>query len=437
MDYYVIDTSKSKRLFERAQKVLPGGVSHNLRFSPPYPVYIKEAYGGKFRDVDGNEFIDYWDGHSGLILGHNPPEIVKALKRAVSKGTHWGVVNQYEVELAELVCELVPCAEEVRFCCSGTEATMYAVRLARGFTGKKVILKAQGGWHGSNPDLSFAVMPPYDMPESLGILPDLGKYTKAFPVNDLDAVEKLLDENRDDFAGIIIEPVVTSGGGVACKIEFLHALREITQRMGAVLIFDEVITGFRLAPGGGQEYFGVTPDLCTMGKNLCGGLPIGAVAGKREIMELANPQHSSVKNEKVFIGGGTYSANPLSMLAGKIALTTYRDRKDEIYPVLEQRAEKLRKGMEQAMCDCNVNAYAQGISSLFIMLFPYEKDVQINSTLDVFTKTDMFKNMEFQFRMLNHGIYLVHGAGTLCTEHSDEDIEQTIEAAAEVAKEMA
>jgi len=230
---------------------------------------------------------------------------------------------------------------------------------------------------------------------------------------------------------------VTSGGGVACKIEFLHALREITQRTGAVLIFDEVITGFRLAPGGGQEYFGVTPDLCTMGKNLCGGMPIGAVAGKREIMELANPQHSSVKNEKVFIGGGTYSANPLSMLAGKIALTIYRDRKDEIYPVLEQRAEKLRKGMEQAMGDCNINAYAQGISSLFIMLFPYDKDVQINSTLDVFTKTDMFKNMEFQFRMLNHGIYLVHGAGVLCTEHSDEDIERTIEAATEVAKEMA
>ncbi len=437
MDYYAINTSKSKRLFERAKKVLPGGVSHNLRFSPPYPVYIKEAYGGKFRDVDGNEFIDYWDGHSGLILGHNPPEIVKALKRAVSKGTHWGVVNQYEVELAELVCELVPCADEVRFCCSGTEATMYAIRLARGFTGKKVILKAQGGWHGANPDLSVAVMPPYDMPESLGILPELANYTKAFPVNDLDAVKQLIDENRDDFAGIIIEPIVTSGGGVACKIEFLHALREITQRMGAVLIFDEVITGFRLAPGGGQEYFGVIPDLCTMGKNLCGGRPIGAVAGKREIMELANPQYSSVKNEKVLIGGGTYSANPLSMLAGKTALTIYRDRKDEIYPVLEQRAERLRKGLEQAMADCNINAYAQGVSSLFIMLFPYEKGVRINSTLDVFTKTDMFKNMEFQFRMLNHGVYLVHGAGTLCTEHSDEDIERTIEAAVEVAKEMA
>ncbi|RJP67231.1 MAG: aspartate aminotransferase family protein [Candidatus Abyssobacteria bacterium SURF_17] len=433
---YSINTKKSKRLFKRAQKVLPGGVSHNLRFSSPYPIYIKEAYGGKFRDADGNEFIDYWDGHSGLILGHNPPEIVKALRRAVPKGTHWGLVNKNEVELAELVCEIVPCAEMVRFCCSGTEATMYAVRLARGFTGKKVILKAQGGWHGSNHDLSVAVTPPYDMEESMGLLPDITRYTKAFPVNDLDAVRKLVDENRNDFAGIIIEPVVTSGGGVACKPEFLQGLREITRETGAVLIFDEVITGFRLAPGGGQEYFGITPDLCTMGKNLCAGMPIGAVAGRRDIMELASPQHSSVKNERVFMGGGTYSANPLSMIAGKIALTIYRDRKDEIYPVLERRAARLRKGIEEAMGDCGINAMAQGISSLFIVLFPYEKGIQLTSTLDVFTKTDMFKNMEFQFRMLNHGIYLVHGGGCLCTEHSDADIDQTIEATAEVAKEM-
>ncbi len=434
---YTINTKKSKNLFRRAEKVLPGGVSHNLRFSQPYPVYIKEAYGGKFLDVDGNEYIDYWDGHSGLILGHNPPEIIKALRRAVPKGTHWGVVNRYEVELAELVCEIVPCAEMVRFCCSGTEATMYAVRLARAFTGKKVILKAQGGWHGSNPDLSVAVQPPYDMEESLGLLPELQKYTRAFPVNDIEAVKKLVDEVGADFAGIIIEPVVTSGGGVACKPEFLRALRELTREKNAVLILDEVITGFRLAPGGGQEYFGVTPDLCTMGKNLCGGMPCGAVAGRKDIMQLADPRRSMVKNEKVFIGGGTYSANPLSMLAGKTALTIYRDRREQIYPVLERRGERLRKGMTEAMKDCGVNALAMGMTSLFITLFPYEPNPQINTIMDVFTKTDLGRNMEFQFRMLNHGVYLVHGGGSLCIEHSDEDIDKTIEAAAQVAKEMA
>jgi len=433
---YSINTKKSRRLFKRAQKVMPGGISHNFRFHQPYPIYIKEAYGGKFMDVDGNEFIDYWDGHSGLVLGHNPPEIVKAVRRAALKGTHWGIVNKHQVELAELVCEVVPCAEEVRFCCSGTEATMYAVRLARGFTGKKVILKAQGGWHGGSSELTCAVTPPFDMEESMGLLPEAMQYTKHFPFNDLEAVKKIVEENRDDFAGIIVESLVASTGGAVAKPGFLEGLRKLTKDTGAVLILDEVITGFRLAPGGGQEYFGITPDLCTLGKNLCGGMPIGAVAGRREIMELASPGHSSVKNEKVYIGGGTYSANPLSMVAGKAALKIYRDRRDEIYPVLERRAARLRKGMEEAMKDCGLNGSVHGVSSLFTTLFPHEEKLEVENTMDVFTKTDMFKNIDFNFRMMNQGVYLIHGGGTLCIEHTDEDIDRTIEAAAIVAKEM-
>ena len=434
---YSINTTKSKRLFERAQKVMPGGVSHNFRFHAPFPIYIEEAYGGKFRDVDGNEFIDYWDGHTGLVLGHNPPEIVEAVRQAALKGTHWGIVNQHQVELAELVCEVVPCAEELRFCCSGTEATMYALRLARGFTGKKVILKAEGGWHGGSAELTCAVTPPFDMEESMGLLPEAMQYTKHFPFNDLEAVKKIVEENRDDFAGIIVEPIVASTGGVAATPEFLQGIRELTRDTGAVLILDEVITGFRLAPGGGQEYFGVTPDLCTLGKNMCGGMPIGAIAGRREIMQLASPGHSSVKNEKVYVGGGTYSANPLSMVAGKAALKIYRDRRDEIYPVLERRAARLRKGMEEAMKDCGLNGAVHGVSSLFTTLFPHGEKLEVENTMDVFTKTDMFKNIEFSFRMMNHGVYLVHGGGALCIEHTDEDIERTIEATANVAKEMA
>jgi glutamate-1-semialdehyde 2,1-aminomutase len=315
---------------------------------------------------------------------------------------------------------------------------MYAVRLARAFTGKRVILKAEGGWHGGNSELSYAVMPPYDADETMGLLPEAKQYTRHFPLNDLDAVRKLVEECRDDFAGIIVEPVVVSGGGVAATPEFLRGLREITTETGAVLILDEVITGFRLAPGGGQEHFGVTPDLCTLGKNLCGGMPAGAVAGRREIMELASPQRSSVKGEKVYIGGGTYSSNPLSMVAGKIALKIYRDRRDEIYPVLERRTERLRKGMQDALRDCGIRAAAVvGVSSLFTTLFPREENVRIESCIDVFTKTDIFKTIEFNFRMMNHGVYLVHGGGALCTEHTEEDIERTIEAAAQTAKEMA
>jgi len=434
---YSIDTTKSKRLFKRAQKVMPGGVSHNFRFHSPYPIYIKEANGGKFIDVDGNEFIDYWDGHTGLLLGHNPPEIVRAVRRAALKGMHWGIVNKHQVEFAELVCKTVPCAEMVRFCCSGTEATMYAVRLARAFSGKRVILKAQGGWHGGSSELSCAVTPPFDMEESMGLLPEAMQYTKHFPMNDIDAIKGIIEENRDDFAGLIVEPVVVSTGGVAGTTEVFKAVQELVRDAGGVFILDEVITGFRLAPGGGQEYYGVTPDLCTMGKNLCGGMPIGAIAGRREIMEMAGPQYSSVKNEKVYVGGGTYSANPLSMIAGKAALKTYRDRKDEIYPVLERRGERLRGGIEEAMRDCNLSVKTTGVSSLFTVLFPYEEGFEPKNSMDVFTKTDMFKNVEFNFRMINHGVYLVHGSGALCTEHSDEDIERTIEAAATVAKEMA
>jgi glutamate-1-semialdehyde 2,1-aminomutase len=434
---YSIDTTKSKRLFKRAEKVMPGGLSHNFRYHSPHPIYIKEAYGGKFRDVDGNEFVDYWDGHTGLILGHNPPEIVRAVRRTALKGMHWGIVNMHQVELAELVCKTVPCAEQVRFCCSGTEATMYAVRLARAFSGKKVILKAEGGWHGGNSELSSAVTPPYDMEESMGLLPEAMEYTKHFPLNDIDAVKTIIEENRDDFAGLIIEPVVVSTGGIAGTPEFFGALQEVVRDAGGVFILDEVITGFRLAPGGGQEYYGITPDLCTLGKNLCGGMPIGAVAGRREIMEMASPQYSSVKNEKVYVGGGTYSANPLSMIAGKIALKIYRDRREEIYPVLERRAERLRTGMEEALRDCNLSARVHGVASIFTALFPYEDGFEPKNGADVFTKTDMFKNIEFNFRMMNHGVYLVHGHGALCTEHSDEDIERTIEAAAAVAKEMA
>jgi len=433
---YSIETTKSRRLFKRAQKVMPGGVSHNFRLHSPHPLYIKEAYGGKFRDVDGNEFIDYWNGHSGLLLGHNPPEIIKAIRRAALKGTHWGIVNKHQVELAELVCKTVPCAEQVRFCCSGTEATMYAVRLARGFTGRKVILKAEGGWHGGNSELSLAVTPLYDMEESMGLLPEATQFTRHFPMNDLEAVKELIEQNRDDFAGLIIEPVIASTGDIAARPEFLRGLADAVRGAGGVLIFDEIITGFRLAVGGGQEYFDVTPDLCALGKNLCGGMPIGAVAGRREIMELANPERSSVKSERVYIGGGTYSANPLSMVAGKAALKIYRDRRDEIYPVLERRAERLRSGIEEAMSDCGVIASIQGISSMFTALFPYEEGFEARSSLEVFTKTDMGKNIEFNFRMMNHGVYLVHGSGRLCVEHSDEDIDRTIEAAIEVAKEM-
>ncbi len=272
---------------------MPGGISHNIHYFPPYPFYVKYAKGPKVWDVDGNEIVDLWMGHYTHLLGHHADVIVEAIERQVKEGIHWGIVFEKQIEWAELVHELIPSAEMVRFCCSGTEATMYAVRLARAYTGKNTILKIAGGWHGANPDLTFAIKAPYDQRESLGILPDLERFTKSIPFNDIPRTQEILHQNKKDLAGIILELATGEGGFVPATTEYLKMLRSETEASGALLIFDEVITGFRLSLGGGQKRFGITPDLTTLGKIVGGGLPVGAVAGKKEIMEKTSPERKS------------------------------------------------------------------------------------------------------------------------------------------------
>ena len=246
-DAYRQKTPLSEKLFERAREVMPGGISHNIHYFPPYPFFIQKTKGSKIWDVDGNEYVDLWMGNYTHILGHRPRVVVRALEEQLREGIHWGLVYEKQVEWAELVRELVPSAEMVRFCCSGTEATMYAVRLARAFTGKKTILKIAGGWHGANPDLSLGIKMPYEKEESLGLLPELQEYTRVIPFNNLSGSLQIIHQNEENLAGIILEPIIGEGGFTPATKEYLQMLRSETEKLGALLIFDEVISCFRVA----------------------------------------------------------------------------------------------------------------------------------------------------------------------------------------------
>jgi len=437
-DAYRQKTPLSRKLFERAKEVMPGGISHNLHYFPPYPFFVKKGRGSKIWDVDGNEYVDLWMGHYIHILGHHSEIVVEAVERQLKEGIHWGIVFEKQVEWAELVHELVPCAEMVRFCCSGTEATMYAVRLTRAFIGKKTILKIAGGWHGANSDLTSGIKMPYEKEESLGLLPELQRYTKAIPFNDLSGSLEIIQQNEDDLAGIILEPVIGEGGFTPAKKEYLRMLRSETERLGALLIFDEVISGFRVALGGAQERLGIIPDLTTLGKIVGGGFPSGAVVGKKEILEKTSPEKKKNKWERILIGGGTFSAHPCTAAAGLAMLRYLKDHREKVYPLLESKGEKVRKGVQEALDREGLNAVVTGIGSLFQTHFPFEKGVTLNSPQSIHRFTNIEKReIEFRIRMLPKGINVMHGGGCLSIAHSNEDIKKIIMAVGEVGREMA
>ena len=436
-DAYRRKTPLSEDLFKRAKEVMPGGISHNIHFFPPYPFFIKKTKGSKIWDVDGNEYVDLWMGNYTHILGHRPQVVVQAIEKQLKEGIHWGTVYRKQVEWAEQVRELVPSAEMVRFCCSGTEATMYAVRLTRGFTGKKIILKAAGGWHGANSDLSLGIKMPYEREESLGLLPKLRQYTKVIPFNDLAGSLEIIHQNQKDLAGIILEPVIGEGGFTSATKEYLQMLRSEAQTLGALLIFDEVISCFRVALGGAQERFNVLPDLTTLGKIVGGGMPVGALVGRREIIEKSSPEKKMNKWERILIGGGTFSAHPLTAAAGLAMLRYLKNHCKKIYPFLESKGAKVRKGLQEALDREGLNAVVTGTGSLFQTHFPFEKGVTLNSPQCVHRLTDLEKKeIEFRVRMLAKGVHVMHGGGCLSIAHSDKDIDKIIKAAQKVGKEM-
>jgi len=415
LNSYVSKTSKSKALYERAKKVLPAGVSYAIRYFEPYPFYTARAEGSKLFDVDGNEYVDFWLGHTALILGHSPPAIVEAVRKQLERGTHFGTSHELEVKLAEKIVEMVPSAEMVRFTNSGTEANMYATRLARAYTGKNKIAKFEGGWHGGYDALHKGVRYPFDIPESAGLTEGALRDTIVLPFNDLEGVEKRLKNER--VASIVIEPVLGAGGGIPAEREFLKGLREFCDENDILLIFDEVITGFRLAPGGGQEHYNVIPDITVFGKILGGGFPIGAFCGRRDIMERIN--NLIYERPHYSFHGGTFAANPISMTAGLATLEILED--GTLINRLNTLGEKIREKLREIFEAKGVDVQVTGAGSLFQTHFTREN---VKDARAVFN-ADRKKLVKYHLSLISKGVFfLPTHVGALSTAHSESDIEK-------------
>lgn len=336
----------SKALFERARELFPDGVTHDNRRMQPFPIFIDRADGAYKWDTDGRCYVDYWMGHGALLFGHNPPHVRDAVIEQISRGTHYGGSHALEVGWGEWLRRLVPCAERIRFTASGTEATHMAVRLARAFTGKRRLIKFAGHFHGWHENLEVGVAAPYEAVPEAGQLPDVVETVVLCPPNDLEAVRTALATG--EIAAVILEPTGGHFGTVPSVPGFVERLRDETRKAGALLIFDEVVTGFRVAPGGAQELFGVTPDLATFAKILAGGLPGGAVAGREDILAyLATKDTSEETRRTKMHHPGTFNANPLSAAAGVAMLSAVADGTAIRYA--NQQAATLRHGMNEIL----------------------------------------------------------------------------------------
>jgi glutamate-1-semialdehyde 2,1-aminomutase len=423
---YVSKTSKSKALYEKAKKVLPAGVSYGIRFFEPYPFYTAKAKGSKLYDVDGNEYIDFWLGHTALILGHSPKPVVEAVKKQLENGTHYGTCHELEIALAEKVVKMVPNIEMVRFTNSGTEANMYAVRLARTYTKKRKIAKFEGGWHGGYDALHIGVKYPFDIPESAGLTAGATQDTMLLPFNDSEGVRKKL-RNEKDVAAIIIEPVLGAGGGIPAEKEFLKELREICDEKDILLIFDEVITGFRLAPGGAQQFFGVKSDITVLGKILGGGFPIGAFCARRDIMEKLDTRVYERPNYAFH--GGTFTANPITMTAGLATLKILEDGK--LIKKLNVLGDKIRQELKAIFEKNNIDAQVTGASSIFNVHFTKEEVRDAKAA----SRADKKKLLEYNLELIANGIFFLptHN-GTLSIAHTKSDIEKLFMETANYAK---
>lgn len=413
-------TRRSKALHGRARRVFAGGVNHNARFYEPYPIYVSKAKGQHIWDEDGNRYVDYWMGHTALILGHSPAIVTRALRTQLPIGTHYGMGSRLSVELAEEVQRAVPCAEMMRFCNTGAEATMYLVRLARAYTKRRTVIKMTGGWHGYNTELNIGVHSPFKGTEGAGILPEEQAHVKSVRFNDLEAARRAASQAGSDLAAIFLEPLLGAGGCIPADRSYLRGLRELADRTGAILAFDEIITGFRVAFGGAQEKYGVTPDLAAFGKVVGGGLPIGLVCGRKEIISLADPTR---KDGFVSIGGGTFSENPLSMTAGLATLRHLKRHKDKVYSDFEAAGSRLRKGVDAAMAEEGVEGHTTGMGSLFETHFGPAPSSAEEAIVD-----DVKKAKWYALNLIANGTFVLPGhPGAISTAHTRQDVERLIE----------
>jgi glutamate-1-semialdehyde 2,1-aminomutase len=415
--HYLSSTPKSRKLYERAQRVLPAGVSYFLRYIEPYPFYTARAKGSRLYDVDGNDYIDFWIGHYSLILGHSPPKVMREVRRQINKGSHYGTAHVLEIALAEQVTKMIPSAQMVRFTNSGTEAAMYATRLARAVTGRNLVCKFAGGWHGGYDALHTGVKQPFDVPESGGLTEGALQDTGVLPYNEVEPVRKRL--KKDKVAAIFVEPLMVSGGCIPAQMEFLKALRELCTDNGTLLIFDEVITGFRLAPGGGQQYSGVKPDVTLLGKILGGGFPIGAIAASTEIMQHMNPLQ--YPRPKFAFHGGTFTGNPVTMVAGLATLKALEDGK--IIHRLNKRGDYVRQELRDIFERKKMEIQVSGISSLWHTHFMKERPLSAVAI----ASAQKEKLVRYHMHLIENGVFFLPGkAGALSTAHTKADLDKLL-----------
>ncbi len=424
---------KSKKLFEEAKKYLVGGVNSPVRAFKALggePVFIDRGKGSHIWDVDGNEYIDYVLSWGPLILGHAHDQIVNTIKQVSNYGTSFGAPTKLEVDMAKAVVEAVPSIEMVRFVNSGTEATMSAIRLARGYTGRKKIIKFEGCYHGHGDSLLVSAgsgVATLGIPGTPGIPEDLAQHTIVLPYNDIEAVEEAFKKYGDDIACVIIEPVAGNMGVIAPSKEYHQRLREITQDYGSLLIWDEVMTGFRLALGGAQELYGIQPDLTTLGKVIGAGLPVGAYGGKAEIMRYVAPEGPVYQ-------AGTLSGNPLAMAAGLKQLEILKET--DPYPELDEKGKMLEDGLNNLIEKYNIPAKVNRVGSMITLFFTDKEPKNFNDV----KQCDLETFTQFFWSLLDKGVYIAPSqfeASFLSTAHSREDINQTLNAVEDTFKELA
>ena len=423
-----LKTEKSARLFARAQELIPGGVNSPVRAFRSVgcsPLFVTDAQGARIRDEDGNEFIDYVGSWGPMILGHAHPRVIGAVTRAASSGTSFGAPTSLEVSMAELITRLVPSVEVVRMVNSGTEATMSALRLARAWTGREKFIKFEGCYHGhADPFLIRAGSGAMTLsvPDSPGVPPAVASLTLTARFNSLESVDALMARHRGQVAALIVEPVAGNMGCIPPEPGFLQGLRDICTQEGTILIFDEVMTGFRVAPGGGQELYGVRPDLTTLGKIIGGGMPVGAYGGNRGIMSMVAPAGPVYQ-------AGTLSGNPLAMTAGLETLGML-SREPGLYDLLEQKSRRLSEGITRTIDSLGLPLTLNRVGSMSTLFFTSGRVVDYASALGSDTK-----RFGVYFReMLRRGIYLAPSqfeAAFVSAAHTDEDIDRTIGAASE------
>ena len=426
-DAYTDALPASRALYDRAAKLFPDAVTHDNRRMQPFPLYVDRAEGAFKWDVDGRRYIDYWMGHGALLLGHNPPAVRDAVREQAGKGTHYGACHPKEVEWGEWVQRLVRSAERVRFTASGTEATHMAVRLARAFTGRKHVVKFAGHFHGWHEGLEIGVRAPYEAEPEAGPLAEVVELVSVVPPNDIVAVREALEHG--DVAAVIVEPTGGHFGSVPMPGEFVRALRAETQRAGTLLIFDEVVTGFRVAPGGAQQLIGVKPDLTTLAKILAGGLPGGAVVGRADVLAFlaTRPGQQKVAHH------GTFNANPLTAAAGAAMLSAVAD--GSAIRTANAQAAQLRHGLNEILAREQVAWKIYGDHSDWKIFFgagapPRDGDDQSVADVDWhrLDAKDPARSRALRQALILHGVDFNGGRGLVSTCHTDDVVKETLTA---------